>query len=287
MTINLGYACINTTINCTSNKTFRLNSYSEERLKKTIEENLNCLDKIIEWNYKNEIKFFRIGSGLIPFASHEICKFNWQDFYKKEFKKIGNKIKKYKIRVSMHPDQFVVLNSPTESIVEKSITEIEYHCDVLDLLGMRSDGKITLHVGGMYGNKEEAIERFISNYNKLSKRIKERIIVENDDKMYTIGDCLYINERCGIPVVFDYFHHLCNPVKRINYEEIINTWKKKDGNPIFHYSDQLEGGRKGSHSHSINVKEFKKFEKEIKKYNVDLMLEVKDKELSVLKVKDV
>lgn len=287
MTINLGYACINTTINCTSNKTFRLNSYSEERLKKTIEENLNCLDKIIEWNYNNEIKFFRIGSGLIPFASHEICKFNWQDFYKKEFKKIGNKIKKYKIRVSMHPDQFVVLNSPTKSIVEKSIKEIEYHCDVLDLLGMGSDGKITLHVGGMYGNKEEAMERFISNYNKLSKRIKERIIVENDDKLYTIDDCLHINEMCGIPVVFDWFHHLCNPVKRINYERIINTWKKKDGNPIFHYSDQLEGGRKGSHSLTIDVKEYKKFKKEIKKYNVDLMLEVKDKELSVLKVNDI
>ncbi len=287
MTINLGYACINTTINCTSNKTFRLNSYSEERLKKTIEENLNCLDKIIEWNYKNEIKFFRIGSGLIPFASHEICKFNWQDFYKKEFKKIGNKIKKYKIRVSMHPDQFVVLNSPTKSIVEKSIKEIEYHCDVLDLLGIGSDGKITLHVGGMYGNKEEAIERFISNYNGLSKRIKERIVIENDDKIYTVDDCLYINKKTRVPVVFDYFHNECNPIKKVNYTKIIKTWKKKDGNPIFHYSDQLEGGRKGSHSLTIDVKEYKKFKKEIKKYNMDLMLEVKDKELSVLKVKNV
>lgn len=285
--INLGYACINTTINCTSNKTFRLSSYSEERLKETIEENLDCLDKIIEWNYNNEIKFFRIGSGLIPFASHEICKFNWQSFYEEEFKKIGGKIKNYGIRVSMHPDQFVVLNSLNEKIVEKSIREIEYHCDVLDLLGVKGEGKITLHVGGMYGNKQEAMERFISNYNKLSKRIRERIVVENDDKMYTIEDCLYINERCGIPVVFDWFHHQCNPVKKINYERIIKTWKEKDGNPIFHYSDQLEGGRKGSHSLTINVKEYKKFKKEIEKYNVDLMLEVKDKEISVLKIKDV
>jgi UV DNA damage endonuclease len=287
MTINLGYACINTTIDCTSNKTFRLKSYSEERLKETIELNLNCLDKIIEWNYKNEIKFFRIGSGLIPFASHEICKFNWQKYYEKEFKKIGKKIKKYKIRVSMHPDQFVVLNSPTKSIVEKSIKEIEYHCDVLDSLGMGTESKITLHVGGMYGNKQEAIERFISNYNKLPKRIKERIVVENDDKMYTIDDCLYINERCGVPVVFDWFHNECNPVESVNYKRIIKTWGKNDGNPIFHYSDQLEGGRKGSHSHTIDIKKYKKFEKQIKKYNVDLMLEVKDKEKSVLKIKDV
>lgn len=287
MTINLGYACINTTIDCTSNKTFRLKSYSEERLKETIELNLKCLDEIIEWNYKNEIKFFRIGSGLIPFASHEICKFNWQKYYEKEFEKIGKKIKKYKIRVSMHPDQFVVLNSPNENIVKKSIKEIEYHCDVLDSLGMGSESKITLHVGGAYGNKKEAIERFISSYNKLSKRVKNRIVVENDDKMYTIDDCLYINERCGVPVVFDWFHHECNPVKRVNYERIIKTWKKKDGKPIFHYSNQLEGGRKGSHSHTIDVKKYKKFQKEIKKYNVDVMLEVKDKEKSVLKVKDV
>lgn len=287
MSINLGYACINTTINCTSNKTFRLKSYSEERLKETIELNLECLEKIIEWNNENEIKFFRIGSGLIPFASHEICKFNWQEFYKEKFKKIGEKIKKYSIRVSMHPDQFVVINSPNEKIVEKSIKEIEYHCDVLDLIGIKGEGKITLHVGGMYGNKEEAIERFISNYNKLSKRVKERIVVENDDKMYTIDDCLYINERCGIPVVFDWFHHKCNPVKKLNYERIIKTWKKKDGNPIFHYSEQLKEGRKGSHSHTINVKEYKKFEKEIKKYNVDVMLEVKDKEKSLLKIKNV
>ena len=129
--MKIGYPCINNTLKCTTNSTFRLASYSEENLKSKIENNLNCLKKVLEFNKENNIKFFRISSDLIPFASHEINKFDWQGHFKKEFQEIGNFIKEHNFRISMHPDQFVLINSPNKEIVKRSVDELNYHCDVL------------------------------------------------------------------------------------------------------------------------------------------------------------
>jgi len=132
--MRIGYPCINNSIDCKSDRTFRLKSYSEERLKKTIKNNLDCLLRILEFNLEHEILFFRITSDLVPFASHPICQFNWQKEFKKRFVTIGNFIKKHRIRISMHPDQFILLNSLSERIYKNSIRELIYHADVMDLM---------------------------------------------------------------------------------------------------------------------------------------------------------
>ncbi len=284
--MKIGYPCINRSIKCTPNKTFRLSSYSEEKLINTVQKNINCLKKTLEFNLRNNLLFFRIGSPLIPFASHPICKFNWQKYFKKQFREIGRYLKENKFRISMHPDQFVIINSPKKEVNKRSIKEIEYHCQVLDLLELDQTAKIQIHIGGVYNNKELSIKRFIDNYKKLSDKIKKRLVIENDHNSYNLKDCLSISEKINIPVVFDSFHHQCLNNKEKVREAIIQTmktWKKKDGKLIVHYSTQKKNALKGTHTEKINITNFRNFLKETKKLDFDIMLEIKDKEISALK----
>ena len=113
------------------------------------------------------------------------------------------------MRISMHPDQFVILNSPSEKIVQNSINELRYHCMLLDVMHLDETAKVQIHIGGVYGNKIEAIDRFIKTYNLVDHSIKKRLIIENDDHLYSLRDCLYIHQQTGIPILFDSFHHEC------------------------------------------------------------------------------
>jgi UV DNA damage endonuclease len=284
--MKIGYPCINRSIKCTPNRTFRLASYSEKKLIETIKENLNCLKKTLEFNVKHNLLFFRIGSPLVPFASHPICKFNWQKYFKKQFEEIGKYIKKHKFRINMHPDQFVLINSNKKEIIKKSIKEIEYHCDILELLKLDQKDKIQIHIGGVYGDKQLSIKRFIDNYKKLPKRIKKRLVIENDHRSYSLKDCLFVSKKTNIPVVFDFFHHQClnnGESIRKGIIQAMKTWKKKDGKLMTDYSTQKKNSLKGSHTEKIDIKEFRKFLKEIKRLDFDIMFEIKDKEKSALK----
>jgi UV DNA damage endonuclease len=151
--MKIGYPCINGSLVRSETSTFRLASYSEDRLIKTINNNLVHLSKILNYNVQNHLLFFRISSDLIPFASHPICKYNWLTHFKSEFKEIGDYITKNNIRISMHPDQFVLINSPHEKVTQNSIRELQYHCDTLDAMSLDQSAKIQVHVGGAYGEK--------------------------------------------------------------------------------------------------------------------------------------
>ena len=284
--MKLGYPCINNSIGCTANSTFRLKSYSEEVLKEKVRSNLDCLMKTLEFNKTNNLLFFRIGSPLVPFASHPVNTFNWQDFFKNDFKKIGDFIKQKNFRISMHPDQFVLINSPNPNIVNRSIKELEYHCQVLDLMGLDESAKVQIHVGGVYNNKPEAIQRFIENYIKLPDFIKKRLAIENDERMFSLKDCVSISEKTGIPIIFDFFHHACLNNKETIHEAIklaSSTWKSQDGLLMTDYSSQSLGERKGKHIQSINISDFKNTINQVKEIDFDVMLEIKDKEKSAIK----
>ena len=284
--MRVGYPCINLSINCKGNRTFRLKSYSEKRLIETVENNLDCLDKILRFNLEHNILFFRITSDLIPFASHPICKFNWQDYFMETFQHIGDFINNKNIRISMHPDQFTLINPLDPKIFEKSIMELYYHNDVMDLMSLDSSAKIQIHVGGVYGNKDESISRFIQRYNELDKKLKRRLVIENDERLYTIKECLQINEQIGIPVLFDVFHHRLNNNNETIRQVLISvseTWKEEDGIPMIDYSTQDVKNRRGKHGNTLDVINFKNLLKETKSFDYDVMLEIKDKEKSALK----
>ncbi|MBU0570698.1 MAG: UV DNA damage repair endonuclease UvsE [Candidatus Omnitrophica bacterium] len=284
--MKIGYPCINSSIGCTANHTFRLASYSEKRFIETVAENIACLDKILRFNLENNIMFFRIGSDLVPFASHPVCTFNWVSFFQKDFKKIGDFTKKHGMRISMHPDQFVLINAIKEEIVQKSVSELQYHRKVLDAMGLDQDAKIQIHVGGVYGDKASAIERFAYNYKLLDTKTKKRLVIENDDRLYSLKDCLEVHRKTSVPVLFDCFHHEClNNNESLRKAVLLahRTWKKKDGCPLLDYSEQAKNKRSGAHAASINIRKFKKFLEVISGIDFDIMLEIKDKEKSALK----
>lgn len=284
--MKIGYPCINRSIGCSANKTFRLGSYSEERLIRALENNLGCLRRILEYNAEHGLLFFRISSDIVPFASHPVCKLDWTKHFRGEFRDIGAYIREQDMRISMHPDQFILLNSPSEDVTRRSMRELEYHARALDSMKLDSTAKIQLHVGGVYGDKEKAMKRFSSRYSSLSESIKRRLVIENDDRIYSMKDCLGINTKTGVPVLFDSLHHEC-----LNDDEGIadvlaeaeETWRKKDGIPMVDYSSQAVGQKTGKHSESINLLHFKKFLEETRNFDFDIMLEIKDKERSALK----
>lgn len=296
-----GYPCINNSISRNAPSTFRLAFYSENRLFHTIQDNLIHLKQILQYNVKNNLLFFRISSDLIPFASHPICGLDWGRHFQSVFEQLGEFIKKYNIRISMHPDQFVVLSSPNGKVVESSINELKYHCKVLDAMGLDDTAKVQIHVGGVYGNKVKVINRFIRTFNDsgrfIDNAIRRRLVIENDDHLYNLKDCLRINQQTGIPIVFDSFHHELysnHEPLRIALQEAMLTWNRnRDGIPIVDYSSQNNAngketrGRKGKHAKKINLTLFKRFLQETQGLSFDIMLEIKDKEKSALKALEV
>ncbi len=277
--MKIGYPCINRGIGCTANSTFRIANFSEKLITKKIKDNLFCLNRILDYNIKKGLLFFRISSDVIPFAGHEDVFFDWQNRFKSEIKSIGEKIKKEDMRISMHPDQFVLINSIREDVVKKSILELDWQCDLLDLMELDSSAKVQIHVGGVYGDKEASVERFISNYSTLSSKIKKRLVVENDDRLYSLQDCL----RVGVPVLFDTFHHQCLNNGESLGEAVLLAEKTWDSRLMVDYSSQETGARKGKHTESINEKDFLSFLLDTSGVDFDVMLEIKDKEKSALK----
>jgi UV DNA damage endonuclease len=290
--LKIGYPCINLTLKNPYSSTFRLKSFSEKRFNETVKNNLNHLLKILKFNLSNNILFFRLSSDIIPFASHPICKINWDYIFKTELNEIGEFIKKNNMRISMHPDQFVILNSKNEKIIENSVRELQYHSKVLESMNLLYNAKIQIHIGGVYDDKKTSKERFIKTFMKLEENLKKRIIIENDDRSYALKDCLNVSEETRIPIVFDTLHHEC-----LNNNETIqealtsstNTWKYiLDGYPIIDYSSQSIGERKGKHTKTIDKNHFISYYKELIKFSknksmvADIMLEIKDKENSAL-----
>lgn len=291
--MRIGYPCINLTLKNQHSSTFRLKSFSEKRFNETVKNNLDHLLSVLNFNKRNNIYFFRISSDIIPFASHPVCDINWSDTFKEKLEEIGEFTIKNNIRLSMHPDQFVILNSKSEDIVKNSIRELQYHCKLLDSMRLPTSAKIQIHGGGVYGDKEKAKKDFSNNFNKLlEESLKSRLVIENDDRSYSLQDCLDINSETGIPIVFDTFHHEClnkGETFQQSLSLFIKSWKyTTDGNPILDYSSQSIGERKGKHAKTLNKNHFIYMYDEFKntiienQVDLDIMLEIKDKEKSAL-----
>lgn len=286
--MNIGYACLTVGVPNTDQKSCILKNASNEKLLKLISYNLNSLENIIDYNIKNKIKLFRISSDIIPYGSSPINNLEWWNIFHYQFSRIGHKIKNSGMRVSMHPGQYTVLNSPKKEVVEKTIADLRYHTKVLDSLGVGEDNKIILHIGGVYNDKIQSMKRFIRNYDELDNSLKRRLIIENDDKSYNISDVLEISHIINVPVVFDNLHNKVNPCDKIKndyywIDKCKETWREKDGFQKIHYSQQDPLKKLGSHSSSIQINEFMSFYEGLKIDDIDIMLEVKDKNLSAVK----
>lgn len=286
--MSIGYACISIGVPGTGLSRCNLKNVTGENIRTITSSNLSALEKMIDYNIKNQIKLYRISSDIIPFASHPINQVRWWEEEKEHLEQIGRKITRSDLRVSMHPGQYTVLNALDPQVVRNAFRELIYHEKLLNAFDMDRKCKIVLHIGGVYGNKAMAMNRFINNYNQLPEEVKNRLIIENDDTNYTMQDVFSIFNEIGAPVVFDNLHHKCNAVKEQMSEfewirKCESTWKQQDGRQKLHYSQQKESGAAGSHSDTISLLPFLQFYQGLYNKDIDIMLEVKDKNLSTVK----
>lgn len=292
----IGYACINNTIGKSTNQTCRLQNATEAKIAELIGKNLDSLSAILDWNHARNIRMFRMGSGLVPFGSHPQNTLDWWNVFAERFQALGNQARAYNIRLSMHPGQYVNINAPTSKVVESSIQELQYHARILEALKLTGDSKLIIHVGGLYGDKDQALARFITAYQELPETIRKHLVLEHDDRLFTVWDVLRVYDACGIPIVFDNLHHELNntgtPADRdvpAVMTRCFATWDvRKDGHPKIHFAQQAIGGLPGAHSEAIDPEHFMGFIRQTETLpHYDIMLECKDKEKSVLRLQSV
>lgn len=292
MRIRLGYVAISVCLPCTTSSTITYTNYvssgkDDNLIDKTLKSNLDALSTLIDYNIANNIHFYRLTSKLVPLATHKEVNFNYVDTYKSLFEQIGVKIKEVNMRVDTHPDQFAVLNSTKSEVVENTYRILEYHYNILSLLGV--EPVIILHVGSSEFGKKNSITRFVNNFNKLSDNIKHSIVIENDDKIYDVLDVLDLCKRIDRPFVLDYHHYRCNNTQNIDIldylDEIFDTW---DCTPKVHFSSPKSKLKKEYRSHSdyIDVFDFMEFISILKKCDrdVDVMLEAKCKDDAIFRL---
>jgi len=285
--MKIGYPCLNYALDFKM-RTFRLASYTEALMEEVVANNLKYVQAMLAYNVEHGMLFHRLSSDLVPFASHPVCKFDWASRFRPVWKSIGDTLKKNGFRVSMHPSQFVVLNGK-ESVLENAVGELNYHVKVFELMGLGSDAKIQIHVGGVYGDKEKSLNLFIERYRDLPKKIRKHLVIENDERSFSLQDCLRIHEATGIPIIFDSFHHEILNAGESWAEAVAlakETWNSPDGILMVDYSSQAPGGRIGNHCTSIDVAHYRRFRHETRMHDFDIMLEIKDKEASALKALD-
>ena len=280
MKVRLGYACICNGVNVTSSSPYTYSEYLDkhnvDKLDGVIFSNLDGLEKILLYNIKNNIHFYRMSSKIIPLATKDDVCFDYVNKYKKLYDKIGKLIVDSGMRVDFHPDQYCVLNSTKKEIVVNSIKILDYHYNLLDAMNVKNK-ILVIHVGSSVFGKDNSIKRFINNYNKLPKYLKDSIAIENDDKIFNINDVANISDIIGAPIVLDYHHYKCNK-SEIDINKIFDSWKNMP--PKVHFSSPRNSRDYRSHSEYINVDDFIEFISKIKEYNrdVDVMIEAKGKD---------
>ena len=285
----IGYACIHLGSSKTKLSTLHVKNFTQEKFLLVLDHNLNALEEILHYNMIHHIQMLRISSDIVPLSTHPINTVPWLDMYKERLTRIGQLIHEQGMRVSMHPGQYTVLNSIHADVVQKAKKDLLYHAKFLDALGCDCTNKLVLHIGGVYGDKKESMHRFVENFATLDPSIKQRLIIENDDKSYTVEDVLSLSKEVHIPVVFDTLHHTLNPPQnnQLSLFEWIKicqeTWKSQDGKQKIHYSQTGTNFKNGAHSSSIQAKQFIQFYQQLIDKDIDIMLEVKDKNLSVIK----
>lgn len=288
---HLGYVAMSLSIGSATNRTCRLKNATPERLRELIASNLDELERVLRFNAERGVHLYRVSSELIPFASHPINAIAWWDEYADRFDRMAAILREHKIRATMHPGQFTVLNSPTPKVVAGARDEIAWHCRLLDALGMDRSGKIVIHIGGAFGDKPAAKDRFVAEVETLPEPWRHRLVIENDEHVYSAEDVLELSHRTGLPMIYDNLHDKIHsgrddgPARWL--PEVFATWKAEDGPPKVHFSSQAPGGRPGAHSDFIDPDEFALYlEMAPKDVAFDCMLECKQKDLALFKLRD-
>ena len=301
---NYGYACINMGFSnrpksqrITTNRTMIKRTFFEKGIGYASElalQNVRDLYKILEWNLENDIYFYRLSSDIIPWASeYEMEELPDYNLILAACMKAGNFAREHGMRLTSHPGPFNKLASPKERVFQLTYKDLKVHGDLFDMIGLPRTpyAKLNIHVGAAYGDKPFALDNFCRNFERLPENVRSRLTVENDDKtsLYSTLE-LYegVYKRIGIPIVFDYHHHMLHPGGQTEQEALelaLSTWG--DIKPVVHYAESrsIEHGnpkiKPQAHSDLV-YNTLNDYGNEF-----DIMIEAKHKELALLQYRDI
>jgi UV damage endonuclease UvdE len=253
--LRMGYCCLNMELrerDIFASRTCRLDTLKKNGMNylyDLVNKNLRDLETILTWNFNNKIFLYRMSSEMFPFASHPDY---YKDYNLEQFRTtlrdIGKLAKKYKQRLTFHPGQYNQLTSCQESVVEKTIIDIDIHAKIMDMMELDQEGVIVIHGGGKKPSKAEALSRFMENFYKLSESSQRRLVLENCEMAYSIEDLVPVSEKLGVPIVIDYHHHNINPGSITELDQLIDItkivlkiWIARGITPLFHLSESREG----------------------------------------------
>lgn len=301
--IRLGLCCINNTLRnpIKDEKTKKKpkpifcsrscirNTYSVEKAKQLALENVNDIIPMLEWNQKNNIQHLRLSSDMFPHITDIECEPYTIDFASKELQKAGEVANKYGHRITMHPAQWNQIGAISKDVFESTVRDLSYHASILDAMNIDDNGILCIHGGGLYGDKETTIRRWVDQFDDLPSNVKKRIAIENCEKCYSVEDVLKISKECNIPVIYDTHHYYCYSSYHPNEEqknikdllpEVIESWKSR--RPVFHISEQKPGKPVGTHSDMIENIPSHLLEIPLEYgIGIDIEVEAKDKEKAI------
>jgi UV DNA damage endonuclease len=241
---------------------------------------------------RHDIRMYRMASSLVPYATHpDLPQFHRQLVEcAEELGELGARANELGIRLSFHPGQYCVLNSDRVDVVAATVRDLELHARVLDLMDQPAEAVVVLHAGARGDSIAAASDRFVAGFERLSERARARLVVENDDRLFGLGDVLRISSRTGLRVVWDAHHHACHNPDGIPEREALrlalSTWPRGVV-PKVHYSSPRSADAMRAHADFIDAFAFDRFLREVVKgANVDVMLEAKAKDLALLRLRE-
>jgi UV DNA damage endonuclease len=271
---------------------------------------LECVDAILDHCDRHDIRMYRMSSDIAPYATHpDMPQFHGMVAESDaELRALGRKARLLGIRMSFHPSQFVVLNSPDPELISKSVWDLTSQAEMLDRMELGPEAVMVIHVGGAYGDVPASRQRWIETWGTLPEPVRRRLVLEHDDIRFSAADVLHIHEHTGVRLIFDHQHFWClNPeglAMRPTLERILATWP--DGvRPKVHFSTPNTGMRElkrrdkttkrlktvavapvwTGHADFANPFEFCAFMRMAEGLEFDVMLESKVKDLALLRLR--
>ena len=272
---------------------------------------LGYLDAILDALHAMNIRMYRMSSDLAPYATHpDMPQFHGQVAEcDAELAAIGAKARRLGIRLSFHPSQFVVLNSPDPGLVGRSIADLASQAEMLDRMGLGPEAVLVIHLGGTYGDRDTARQRWVQTWERrLPAHVKARLVLENDDIRFDAADALWVHQRTGVRLIFDHHHFWCLNRAGLGLAEaagaFLDTWPA-GVRPKMHFSSPrtamkevkrpVPGTRRQevkllapvltAHAELVNPFEFATFLRMLPGRVFDVMVEAKAKDLAVLRLR--
>lgn len=303
MQVRFGFVAMSTLLKDASpSKTMTLTQFRKlpdreaalARLTRIAAENLRNTLRILRHANSLGIGIYRFSSRLIPLYGHEETA-GWDPFPELEggFKAIGDFVREKGMRVSFHPDHFVVLNSVREAVLEASIRTLALHEHMTQAMGLGPEVKLVLHVGSGAGGHDEAFERLRHGWARVPPSLRERIVLENDDRTFPPEEVLSLCQSLSVPMVLDIHHALIHPGELPLSEllgPIVGTWERTGLPPKVHVSSPQEGGNRRAHADFVRAGDVRPFLTLAAQSTdvLDIMVEAKMKDQAVIRlVKDV